>query len=81
MQKIKCPKCGEIFSIDDTGYAAIVKQVHDAEFEKEIDRREKELIAEKDSAVDLAVTKAEAEKDKKISELEAKLTAYNSNIS
>ncbi|MCR4726645.1 MAG: DUF2130 domain-containing protein [Clostridia bacterium] len=79
MQKIKCPKCGEFFSIDDTGYAAIVKQVHDAEFEKEIDRREKELIAEKDSAVDLAVTKAEAEKDKKISELEAELTAYNSN--
>ena len=79
MQNIKCPKCGEVFSIDDSGYAAIVKQVHDAEFEKEIDRREKELIAEKDSAVDLAVTKAEAEKDKKISELEAKLTAYNSD--
>ena len=34
MQEIKCPKCGEIFQVDESGYAAIVKQVRDKEFEK-----------------------------------------------
>ena len=29
MQEIKCPKCGEIFQVDESGYAAIVKQVRD----------------------------------------------------
>ena len=26
MQEIKCPKCGELFQVDESGYAAIVKQ-------------------------------------------------------
>ena len=77
MQEIKCPKCGEVFTVDESGYAAIVKQVHDAEFDKEISRREKELKAEKETAVALAVTQAQAQKDKKISELEARLNAYD----
>ena len=35
MQEIRCPKCGEVFQVDESGYAAIVKQVRDKEFEKE----------------------------------------------
>ena len=41
MQQIKCPKCGELFTIDESGYAAIVKQVHDAEFEKVVEEFDK----------------------------------------
>ncbi|MCR5768205.1 MAG: DUF2130 domain-containing protein [Lachnospiraceae bacterium] len=78
MQTIKCPKCGEVFTVDESGYAAIVKQVHDAEFDKEIDRREKEFKTEKDNAVKLAVTQAEADKDKIIADLNAKLSAFDS---
>ena len=40
MEEIKCPKCGEVFKVDESGYAAIVKQVRDKEFTKEIDQRE-----------------------------------------
>ncbi len=69
MQEIKCPNCGKVFSVDDSGYAAILKQVHDREFEKELSRREEEFRAEKESAVELAVTKAEARKDRRIAEL------------
>ena len=36
MREIRCPKCGEVFQVDESGYAAIVKQVRDKEFEKEI---------------------------------------------
>ena len=38
MNEIKCPKCGEFFTIDEAGYAAILKQVHDKEFEKELEK-------------------------------------------
>ena len=73
MQEIKCPKCGEVFQVDESGYAAIVKQVRDKEFEKEILERQSVYQTEKDSAVKIAVTKIESEKDKEISELRATL--------
>ncbi len=73
MQEIKCPKCGEVFQVDESGYAAIVKQVRDKEFKKEILERQSVYQAEKDSAVKIAVTKIESEKDKEISELRATL--------
>lgn len=69
MQEIKCPKCGEFFQIDEAGYAAIVKQVHDKEFEKEINQRKSDFDKEKQSAVEIAVIKANGENEKKISEL------------
>ena len=75
MQEIKCPKCGEVFQVDESGYAAIVKQVRDKEFEKEIKQREDALLSEKNSAVAVAVTKAEADKDKIIADLRARLNA------
>lgn len=73
MQEIKCPKCGEVFQVDESGYAAIVKQVRDKEFEKEILERQSVYQTEKNSAVKIAVTKIESEKDKEISELLATL--------
>ncbi|MDO5444844.1 MAG: DUF2130 domain-containing protein [Eubacteriales bacterium] len=72
MQEIKCPKCGEVFQVDESGYAAIVRQVHDKEFEKEIQRREAQFNAERENAVTLACTKAEAAKAAEIEKLRAK---------
>ena len=73
MQEIKCPKCGEVFTVDESGYAAILKQVHDSEFDKEISRREKAFAAEKESAVTIAVAKSEEEKNKVIEDLKNKI--------
>lgn len=82
MQEIKCPKCGEVFQVDETGYAAIVKQVRDKEFSKEIQAQEKRLTADKESAVQLAKAQTEkellaeiADRDNKLAELSAKLSA------
>lgn len=75
MQEIKCPKCGEVFTVDESGYAAIVKQVHDKEFNAEIRRREESFENEKNLAVQLAVTNAQADKDKIISNLQARIAA------
>ena len=78
MNELKCPNCGKTFQVDEAGYASIVRQVHDTEFDKEIRRREKEFKAEKENAIMLAVTRSEADKDKIISDLEAKLSSYES---
>ena len=75
MQEIKCPRCGEVFQVDESGYAAIVKQVRDKEFEKEISARQRAYNSEKQTAVEMAVTKAEAEKDRVIAQLHARLKA------
>lgn len=73
MQEIKCPKCGEVFQVDESGYAAIVKQVRDKEFEKEILERQSVYQNEKDSAIKVAVTKVESQKEKEILELRSLL--------
>ena len=43
MQELKCPNCGEVFQVDESGYAQIVSQIRDKEFETELKRREEEL--------------------------------------
>ena len=73
MQEIKCPKCGEVFQVDESGYAAIVRQVRDDEFRKEIAQREQAFASEKSLAVDLAAAKARSEKESEIAQLKARL--------
>ena len=54
MQEIKCPKCGEVFQVDASGYASIVKQVRDKEFHAELHNREVQFAKDKETAVALA---------------------------
>ena len=73
MQEIKCPKCGEIFQVDESGYASIVKQVRDKEFTKEIESRKAQFESEKDNAVQLAKLEAEKLFNEKLSKKETEL--------
>ena len=73
MQEIKCPKCGEVFQVDEAGYAAIVQQVRNKEFEKQVRDKETDLKKEKDMEIQNAVLKKEAEKDKEIQEIKHEL--------
>ena len=43
MKELKCPKCGNVFSVDEADYASIVSQVRNVEFEEELHRRLEEL--------------------------------------
>ena len=48
MNQIKCPHCGEVFTVDASGFADILAQVRTQEFEQEIHaqlEKEKELLA------------------------------------
>lgn len=69
MQEIKCPNCGEVFVVDESGYAQIVQQVRDREFEKELQRREKDFEEKKESELKLAQM---AQKEKFARELSAR---------
>lgn len=80
MAEIRCPKCGEVFQVDETGYAEILSQVRNAEFDKEISKKEKSLKAEKEQAVQVAVLETENkikevlnEKEKEIARLTSRL--------
>lgn len=84
MQQIKCPKCGEVFQIDEAGYAAIVKQVRDREFNSEIKRAEEQYKVDKAAAISLAKVETEnklqeslAAKEQEIIKLRASIDAYD----
>ena len=82
MNEITCPNCKTAFKIDEAGFADIVKQVRDREFEKELQNRLLLAKKEKESAVELAVAnikndlqKELADKDALLVELKAKSEA------
>ncbi|MBC2730486.1 DUF2130 domain-containing protein [Thiobacillus sp.] len=82
MQEIICPHCGKAFKIDEAGYADILKQVRDSEFEQQLHERLELAEQDKRNAVELAkakvasdLQKAAAAKDAEIQDLKAKLDA------
>lgn len=80
MEKIKCPKCGEVFKIDESSYAAIVKQVRDTEFNSELQSREKQFEAEKESAVKLAKSEISQQKEQSIAQLNQEIALLKSQL-
>ncbi len=74
VQEIKCPKCGEIFLVDESGYAQIVQQIRDKEFEKELKRREKDMEEKKKNDLELIRMKQEEELNKKLSDKKLELS-------
>ena len=82
MHEINCPHCKKAFKIDEAGYADILKQVRDSEFDQQLEKRLELAEKEKINAVDLAkeqaaneMQKAAATKDAEIQELKAKIDA------
>ncbi|MEJ5083501.1 MULTISPECIES: DUF2130 domain-containing protein [unclassified Ochrobactrum] len=82
MHEIICPHCNKAFKIDEAGYADILKQVRDGDFEKQLHERLDLAEQDKRNAVELAQAKVASElqkttsaKDSEIQELRAKLEA------
>ena len=79
MNEIICPKCKKAFKVDEAGFADILKQVRDHQFEEELGKRLKLADNEKESAIKLAEATLKnkmqedlAKKDKELLELKAK---------
>lgn len=94
MNEIICPHCNKAFKVDEAGYADILKQVRDHQFEEELNKRLQLAEKEKQNAVQLAeanlknalqdqITRKEAElatiKIQKEAELTAKLAEMEKN--
>jgi hypothetical protein len=57
MNEISCPHCNKAFKVDETGYAHILKQVRDSEFDKQLHERLELASKEKQNAIELAKEK------------------------
>ena len=60
MNEIKCPHCGEVFKVDASGYADIVKQVRDAEFSRDLEERVRAVQREGEQALELERSRSTA---------------------
>jgi len=75
MNEIICPHCKKAFKVDEAGFADIVKQVRDHQFQEELENRLTLAEKEKESAVKLAEATLKnrlqediAKKDRELSE-------------
>ncbi len=75
MYEINCPHCKKAFKVDEAGYADILKQVRDSEFEQQLHERLELAETDKRNAVELAENKVGSAKGAEIQELKAKLGA------
>ena len=80
MNKLKCPVCGSAFQVDEADYAAIVNQVKNAEFEKEITRRLGEINNQHKIEIALASERIEKDYRAQLSQKELEITAKEGEL-
>lgn len=80
MHEIICPHCNKAFKIDEAGYADILKQVRDADFEKQLHDRLELAEQDKRNAVEMAQTRAASELQKAESAKDAEIQALKAQI-
>ena len=88
MKELKCPKCGNVFSVDEADYSFILQQVKTTEFNAEVESRLCELRKNEETKAEMALAKVRAEasdslkkKEVEIAELKASVERKNEEIS
>ena len=77
MNEIKCPNCGEVFTVNESQYAKLLSQVRTAEFDKELhDRMKQELALAEQKAMNEQQTKL-AQKDQEIAQLQSQIQNFD----
>ena len=80
MNEISCPHCGKAFKVDETGYADILKQVRDKEFDAQLHERLELAEKEKFDAVELAKAKLSNELKGETQEKEATIQSLKAQL-
>lgn len=85
--ELKCPKCNTLFKVDESDYAALISQVRNAEFEKEMKRRVADMELRRDAEEESRASKAretaareKANHEKSIAELQAQIERLRGEI-
>ena len=77
MNEIKCPNCGEVFTVNESQYAELLSQVRTAEFDKELhDRMKQELALAEQKAMNEQQSKL-AQKDQEIAQLQSQIQNFD----
>ncbi len=80
MKDIICPHCHKAFKVDEAGYADILKQVRNSEFEEQLHQRLELAEKEKLNALELAKEKAASEMQKAAAAKEAEIQALKARL-
>lgn len=80
MNEIICPHCNKAFKIDEAGYANILKQVRDGDFEHQLHERLELAEHDKQNAIELAKAKLASEMERTASTKEAEIQALKAKL-
>ena len=80
MNEIICPHCNKAFKIDEAGYADILKQIRNKEFDKELHEKLAAAEQEKKSALSLAEAENEAKRLKLVADKDVTIADLKSKI-
>lgn len=80
MKEIICPHCNKAFKVDEAGYADILKQVRNSEFEQELHERLERAEKDKQAALELAKERAQGELLKAAAAKESEIQSLKSKL-
>jgi hypothetical protein len=80
MHDVICPHCSKAFKIDETGYADILKQIRDREFDEQLHKRLAIAEQEKRTAVELAKAQLSTALEREIAKKDQTIERYKSTI-
>ena len=80
MKELKCPKCGNVFTVDESDYAALLGQVKNAEFERELTRRVQEMEQTQKVREQAEVVRRKAEEQAAQTQLQMQLQALQAQV-
>lgn len=80
MKELKCPKCGNVFTVDEADYACILQQVKTAEFDAEVTRRLGEIRRGDEVQRELALAKQKAEQDAALDRRDREIAALKAAL-
>lgn len=80
MAEIKCPHCGQVFKVDESGYASIVSQVRNAEFTEELNKRIEALTEQKNHEIELIKEHEKTKNENSVNDLNNQIKLLNEEL-
>lgn len=80
MNELKCPNCGSVFKVDESGYSELIKQIRNHEFEKEINERIKLVEQKNNDAIKLAEANVKESLKEEMAKKDIELTELKNQL-
>lgn len=80
MREIKCPKCGTVFTVDESGYAEIVSQIRNAEFDKAVADQIQQHQTQMENEIKLMQMQAKQDKEQSLLDLQKQVDAFKARL-